>query len=533
LPLTGWSYCAAELFCGRRPVRRVRHFQVLLAVFTLAGLAPLELSRLRLPGALALPRHILVPLIVSCSLLMQNLDSTALVTALPLIAESLSETPLRLHMAITAYMLAFAAFLPLSGWVADKYGARQIFRLSMLIFTVSSIMCGYAQTYEQLILFRIIQGFGGAMMVPVGRLILVRSVPKAELVNAMIIMGLPSFIGPVLGPVVGGFIATFASWRWIFWMNVPVGIFGIFLVTVFIKDVRETSVKSFDWTGFAMLSFGLGAAVFGLDAVMTRHATDALSLLLLPAGAMSLALYVFHARRSDKPILDLSLLRIASFRISITTGSIFRIGIGANPFLLPMMMQVGFGYSPFHSGLITCVSSIGAFFMRTVAKKLLTFFGFRNVLIWNGMIAGLFLAACGLFRPDTSKAIMLAVIFMGGVFRSLQFTSLNAVAYADLDQSQMSHATSFQQMSQRLSMSVGIAVAATILHVASGSSNTVPVSAFAWAFAIIGLGSTISSFWFARLPLDAGAEMSGRKKDIPSTISDRDQGTAKESTRRD
>ena len=246
---------------------------------------------------------------------------------------------------------------------------------------------------------------------------------------------------------------------------------------------------------------------------------------------MSLALYVFHARRSDKPILDLSLLRIVSFRISITTGSIFRIGIGANPFLLPMMMQVGFGYSPFQSGLITCVSSIGAFFMRTVAKKLLTFFGFRNVLIWNGMIAGLFLAACGLFRPDTPKAIMLAVIFMGGVFRSLQFTSLNAVAYADLEQSQMSHATSFQQMSQRLSMSVGIAVAATILHVASGGSTAVPVSAFAWAFAIIGLGSTISSFWFARLPLDAGAEMSGRKKNIPSTISGKDQKAANESSR--
>ena len=456
-------------------------------------------------------RRILVPLIISCSLLMQNLDSTALVTALPLIAQSLGETPLRLHMAITAYMLAFAAFLPLSGWVADKYGARQIFRLSMAVFTLSSIMCGYAQSFEQLIFFRVIQGFGGAMMVPVGRLILVRSVPKAELVNAMIIMGLPSFIGPVLGPVLGGFIATYASWRWIFWMNVPVGLLGVILVTRYIDDVRETNVKPFDWTGFFMLSFGLGALVFGLDAVMTRHATDILSVLLMPAGAMAIGLYVFHARRSDRPILDLKLLKVPSFRISITTGSIFRIGIGANPFLLPMMMQIGFGYSPFHSGLITCVSSIGAFFMRTVAKRLLKWLGFRNVLIWNGMIAGLFLIACGLFRPDTPKIIMLAIIFMGGVFRSLQFTSLNALAYADLEQAQMSHATSFQQMSQRLSMSVGIAVAATILHLMSPGDGTVPVQAFAWAFAIIGASSVLSSLWFGRLPTDAGAEMSGRK----------------------
>ena len=477
-------------------------------------------------GAFILPRHILVPLIISCSLLMQNLDSTALVTALPLIAESLNETPLRLHMAITAYMLAFAAFLPLSGWVADKFGARLIFCLSMAIFTVSSIMCGYAQTYDQLILFRVIQGAGGAMMVPVGRLILVRSVPKAELVNALIIMGLPSFIGPVLGPVLGGFIATYANWRWIFWMNVPVGLLGVLLVTRFIDDVREENVKPFDWPGFAMLSFGLCALVFGLDAVMTRHATDVVSILLAPAGIMALVLYVFHARRSDRPILDLSLLKIPTFRISIATGSIFRIGIGANPFLLPMMMQVGFGYSPFHSGLITCVSSIGAFFMRTMAKKILRWLGFRNVLLWNGMISGLFLAFCGLFRPDTPTVIMLAIIFLGGVFRSLQFTSLNALAYADLEQQQMSHATSFQQMSQRLSMSIGIAVAATILHLMSPGDGTVPVHAFAWAFAIIGVGSAISSCWFARLRAEAGDELSGRSIDLKAPVAKKSGGSA-------
>lgn len=457
--------------------------------------------------------RILVPLIVSCSLLMQNFDSTALVTALPLIAESLNEKPLRLHMAITAYMLAFAAFLPLSGWLADRFGARQIFRLSMGIFTLSSIACGYAQTFEQLIFFRVVQGFGGAMMVPVGRLILVRAVPKSELVGAMVLMGIPSFIGPILGPVVGGFVATVASWRWIFWMNVPVGIVGVFLVTKYIDDVRETSVKPFDWPGFIVLSFGLGASVFGLDAVLTRHSMDLLSLALLVGGVVALGGYVIHARRSDKPILDLNLLSIKTFRISMTTGSLFRVGVGANPFLLPMMLQVGFGYTPLQSGLVTCTASIGALFMRTVARRMLRWIGFRNVLIWNGMMAGFFLAICGTFRPETSQTVIIAIIFMGGVFRSLQFTSLNTLAFADLSQAQMSHGTSFQQMAQRLAMSLGIALSATILFWFSGGAEKIPVSAFAAAFFIIGTVSAFSALLFMRLPADAGAEMSGHNAD--------------------
>jgi len=457
-----------------------------------------------------LPPRILVPLIVSCSLLMQNFDSTALITALPLIAESLNEPPLRLHMAITAYMLAFAAFLPVSGWMADKYGAKRIFRLSMVVFTLSSMMCGYAQTFEQLIFFRVFQGLAGAMMAPVGRLILVRSVPKRELVGAMVIMTLPSFIGPILGPVVGGFVATVSSWRWVFWMNVPVGLLGVFLVTRFIDDVREETVRPFDWIGFLTLSYGLGASVFGVDAVMTRHAFDPLSLGLLGSGLAALVAYVWHARRSEKPILDLTLLRIPTFRISVTTGTMFRIGVGANPFLLPMMLQIGFGYTPLQSGLVTCTSSIGALFMRTVARRMLKRFGFRQVLIWNGIAAGLSLAVCGAFRPDTPQAVMIAVIVMGGVFRSLQFTSLNTIAYADLDQAQMSDATTFQQMAQRVAMSAGVAVAATLLHAFAGAREGVPVSAFAFAFILIGAASTVSSLFFARLDENAGAELAGR-----------------------
>lgn len=455
--------------------------------------------------------RILVPLIVSSSLLMQNLDSTALVTALPMIATSLGEPPVRLHMAITAYMLSFAAFLPLSGWLADRYGARHIFRLSMALFTLSSVLCGMAQSYEQLVALRSLQGLSGAMMVPVGRIILVRSIPKAELVGAIALMGLPSIVGPVVGPLFGGMIAQLSSWRWIFWINVPVGLIGIVLVTRYIENVREEGSRPFDWPGFFLLSGGMACVVLGMDLVINGGGAPAG--LVLIGGAAALVGYLWHARRTVAPILDLALLRIRTFSATVFAGSLFRVGVGANPFLLPMMLQTGFGYSPIQSGLVTCTSAIGAFGMRTMARRVLKRFGFRNVLVWNGMIAALFLAICGAFRPDTPRAIMIAVVLAGGVFRSLQFTSLNAFAYADVEQKDMSQATTFQQMAQRLSMSVGISIAAIILHLFSPGDGSVSLQAFTIAFFAIGALCLLPSVAFLRLPADAGEAMAGRTKE--------------------
>lgn len=451
-----------------------------------------------------------MPLIISSSLLMQNLDSTALVTALPMIAHSLGEPPLRLHMAITAYMLSFAAFLPLSGWLADRFGARRIFRLSMAVFTLSSILCGLAQNYEQLIGLRVLQGLGGAMMVPVGRIILVRSVPKAELVGAIALMGLPSIIGPVIGPLLGGLIASYWSWRWIFWINVPVGIAGVFLVTRFIEDVRESDVAPFDWPGFFLLSSGLAAVVFAMEAAMQWGGAWPYAMFI--AGTAALFAYGFHARKSLSPILDLTLMRLKTFRSTMLAGSLFRIGVGANPFLLPMMLQTGFGYSPIQSGIVTCSSAIGAFGMRTIAKRVLRAFGFRNVLIWNGLIAAIFLAICALFKPDTPQSVMIFIVMCGGVFRSLQFTSLNAFAYSDIESKQMSHATTFQQMAQRLSMSLGIAFAAVILHAFSPAADTVSLEAFSIAYIAIGILCVLPSLSYTRLEPNAGAALAGRSE---------------------
>ncbi len=455
-------------------------------------------------------RRTIVPLIVACALFMQNLDATAIATALPAIALSLNETPLRLHLAITVFMLSLAAFLPVSGWVADRFGARHIFRLAIIIFVTASVFCGMCETFGTMLFWRAVQGAGGALMVPVGRLILVRSVPKSELIAAMVLMGMPAMIGPILGPIVGGFLTTVASWHWIFWINVPIGVLGLVLATIYIEDVREKDVKRFDWLGFFLSSFGLTGTLFGVDAVISHNSVDPLVISILVAGIASSIAYIFHAKRVENPILDLAMLRFPTFRASVTGGSVFRLGVGAVPFLLPLLMQEGFGYTPFESGLVTFFSAAGSLGMRTIARSVLRRFGFRSVLMWNSLIASGFIVLCATINPNMPQALMMAIIFFGGVFRSLEFTALNTIAFAEIDSPLMSQATSFSQMAQRLSLTMGVAISAFILHQASDGAAHIPLSAFGWAFAIVGGVSALSVFTFVSLAEDAGAEIAGR-----------------------
>jgi EmrB/QacA subfamily drug resistance transporter len=457
-----------------------------------------------------LPKHIVVPLIIASALFIQQLDATALATALPAIAVALDESPLRLHLVITVYMLSFAAFLPVSGWAADRLGARLVFRVAIAVFTLSSAMCGLATSFEGLIIPRILQGLGGAMMAPVGRLILVRSVSKAELVKALAVMSMPALIGPMLGPLLGGFLTTYASWRWIFWINLPIGLIGIVLVTIYIDDVREPGRRRFDAIGFVLSAFGLSGLLFGIDAAANESMPEPLAFACIAIGAAALALYVVHARRAAEPILDLGLLRVPTFRASVTGGSLFRIGAGALPFLLPLLFQMGFGYTAFQSGMITFVAAVGALGMRSVGSHILKRFGFRRVLVWNALLAAAFIAACALFEPGLPHLVILATLFLGGVFRSLEMMSINALAFADLDHRQMSHAISFSSIAQRLSQSTGIALAAFVLHVAGGGAGTPPLAAFSVAFVTVALVSCSSVLIFARLHADAGAELAGR-----------------------
>ncbi len=441
---------------------------------------------------------------------MQQLDATALATSLPAIARSLHQTPLTLHLAITSYLLALAVFLPISGWVADRFGARLIFRLALGIFTLGSVCCGIAVDLHMLIVSRMIQGLGGAMMVPVGRLILVRSVEKSELVSALLLMSMTAVVGPAAGPLLGGAITTFFSWRWIFLINIPIGLLGIILTTIFIEDVRETSVRPFDWRGFALTGLSLGCLLFGLDTITGSLRNDVRSALFILLGAALMAGYVVHARQVSNAILDLKLFRLRTLRVSMTGGSFFRVGFGSLPFLLPLLMQLGFGYSPLQSGTITFISSAGAFGMRTVARRILKRFGFRTVLIVNGVIASAFIAACGTFGPTTSRVFMMTVIFLGGTFRTLEFTSINAIAFAEVTSAQMSDATSMTQMAQRIAQSVGVAISALVLGMVSGNHARLSFPAFSAAFFTVGGIAVLSSVFFWLLPEHAGAELAGR-----------------------
>jgi EmrB/QacA subfamily drug resistance transporter len=459
----------------------------------------------------------LVPLIIACALFMENLDSTAIATALPAISASLGESPLHLSLAISAYLFSLAVFIPISGWVADRYGARKVFRLAIVTFVLGSILCSFATSALWLVLARVLQGLGGAMMVPVGRLIMLRAVPKSELVQAMAWLTMPALIGPMLGPPLGGFITTYLSWRWIFWINVPIGLLGLLLVTRFIPDVREERPPPLDLRGFALSALGLVGLVFAFETIGRDLLPESATLLLLAAGMLGVWLYVRHARRSPHPLLDLALLRVPTFRASIAGGFLFRIGIGATPFLLPLMFQAGFGLSAFSSGMLTFAAAAGAMAMKMTAAPVLRLFGFKRVLIGNAILSAGFLAAIGLFGPDTPHLLILGVLLVGGFFRSLQFTSINTLGYADIERERMSRATSFASMMQQLSLSVGVGTGALLLHlsVATRGGEHLVAADFAPAFFAVALVAALSALVYLPLPPDAGAEVSGRAPVVP------------------
>jgi len=339
--------------------------------------------------------------------------------------------------------------------------------------------------------------------------VILRLIPKHELVSALAWLVVPALIGPMVGPPLGGFIATYFHWRWIFWINIPIGIIGFWLATKYIEDIREDNVPPLDVKGFILSGLGLSGLAFGLTTVGQELLPVWFSLSLLFGGAVIMYFYVRHARNAPAPVLDLKLLSVPTFRASVVGGSLFRIGIGAIPFLLPLMFQIGFGFSPLQSGLLTFAGAAGAILMRASAAPVLRRFGIKRVLLVNTVIASAFIASSALFTPTTPFAVIIAVLLFGGFFRSLQFTSLNSLAFADIGSSTMSQATSFTSVAQQISVSAGVAVGAIVLESMRlwRGTNEILASDFVPAFLVVAAISCTAIFALLRLPMDAGASL--------------------------
>ncbi|HEY6434937.1 MAG TPA: DHA2 family efflux MFS transporter permease subunit [Acetobacteraceae bacterium] len=453
-------------------------------------------------------------MIVACALFMQNLDSTVIATALPTMARAFGSDAVHMNVALTAYLLSVAVFIPASGWIADRYGTRTVFRAAIAVFTVGSVLCGRADTLWFLVLARILQGIGGAMMVPVGRLVLLRSTPRRELVAAMAWLTTPALVGPVLGPPLGGFIVTYFSWRWIFDINVPIGALGIVLVSLFIEEVREPPPGRFDLIGLLLTGTALSGLMFAVETAGRGVASPLVSAGLAAVGIIAGVAYLVHAKSHSAPLLDLSLLRLPCFGVAISAMLLFRIGIGAIPFLLPLMLQVGFGDSAVQSGLVTFASSAGALVMKPVAQWGLRMFGFRDTLVWNGLVSAVMIAICAAFRPAWPAAAIYGALLIGGFFRSLQFTAYNTLAYGDVPRRRMSAATSLYTAAQQLAATIGISAGAAALEISMAFSGDRPARPwdFSMAFLAVSLCTLVAAPIALLMPATAGDDLAGRDR---------------------
>ncbi len=454
-------------------------------------------------------------LIVASALLMEQLDSTVLTTALPAMSRSFHVDPLHMSVALTSYLVGLAVFIPASGRIADRLGSRTVFRGAIALFIIGSLLCAQAPGLAFLAAARLLQGMGGAMMVPVGRLVLLRTVPKAQIVSAMFWMLLPASLGPLLGPVVGGFLTTYLSWRWIFYINLPIGLLGMALTTRFIPQLRQQDGGGFDLPGMALSGTSLACLIFGLESASRGAGSLAATVAILAVGLVTALLYWRHAARTPRPILDFRLMRVATFRLSVLGGSFTRLAAGASPFLVPSMLQLGFGLSAAQSGLITLTGPLGALCMRVFTKRLLRRHGFRTLMTANGLSAGLLLFACALFRPGWPFWTLSLVLFLSGIAQSLQFISYNTIAYADIEGSRMSAATSFYTTFQQMTLTLGICIAAGSMALSRGIAGrgTLKLDDFSVAFCVVGALALLAAPVSSRLRPDAGNEISGHRVD--------------------
>ncbi len=452
-----------------------------------------------------------VAAIVASALFMQNLDSSVVATALPAMARDLGVDAVHLSVAITSYLVALCVFIPVSGWVADRFGPRRVFMAAIIVFTFASALVGLSQGMGSLVAARILQGIGGAMMVPVGRLLLLRRVRKEELLTAMTWLTMPALLGPVCGPPLGGLLTDAVSWRAVFWINLPVGALGLLLVWRFIPEVESQDPGPLDIKGLTLWGLALALLVTGLETIGRGVVPGWATAGAIVAGLMASIAAVLHSRASVRPAVDLSLLSIRSFGVPMVSGTLFRAGAGAVPFLLPLSLQLVFGLSASGSGLVTFATALGAIAMKPMIRPLLRRFGFRRILMVNVVIAAAGVAACAAFTPAWPMVAIFAVLALGGLSRSLQFTSMATLSFADVPQEKLAAATAMSGTIQQFSVALGVVLGSLSLEAGMWISGqaTPQLAEFQLGFLIAGAMMLVSFLGVMRLPPDAGARVSG------------------------
>ena len=452
-------------------------------------------------------------LAVGSALFMQFIDQTALSTALPTLAVAFRIPPIDLKLVLTSYILVQAVVVPASGWAADRWGARRIFIAAMAVFLLGSVLCGLSRTLGELVLFRILQGAGAAMIMPVGRIIVVGQSPREQLVKAMALLTTPAMVGPIIGPPLTGLILKVASWPWIFYINLPVGILGMIAVWRFVPKTRQPHPGRFDTVGFVLAAVAMSSLMGLAETLGFNLIPWTMQIAALVVGIAAAVGFVHHARRADKPVLDLSLLKLKTFRVSCTGGTLVRIGIGATPFLMPLLLQIAMGWSPLQAGSLTIAMAIGALASRPLATRMMRLFGFRGILVWTAALVAAFTIAPGFFRASTPVWIMFAVLAAGGFVRATQFTASNAVAFVEVGQPGVTAASTLQAVILQLSISAGITVGSLALQlVRMNHGGALTPGQFTLPFCFVGLLSLLAAPVYASLHREIGADMTGHRR---------------------
>ncbi|MGS5537882.1 MFS transporter [Klebsiella pneumoniae] len=456
-------------------------------------------------------------LLVAGAFFMEFLDGTVIATALPDMARDFGVTAVELNIGISAYLITLAVLIPASGWIADRFGARAIFTLALAIFTLASVFCGLSTEVHIFVAMRILQGVGGALMVPVGRLAVLRTTPKHQLIKAIATLTWPALVAPIIGPPLGGFITRYASWHWIFFINVPLGLAAIILSLRIIPDIRETERRSFDLSGFITTSVAMVSLVTAMERLGDRQPQIWPTLALAALGFGCLLYSIRHFRRAAAPMVRLDALQVPTFRVTMYGGSLFRASINAVPFLLPLLFQVGFGMDPFHSGLLVLAVFVGNLTIKPATTPLIRWLGFRRLLLINGALNVCSLLACALLTPQTPVWAIMLILYLGGVFRSIQFTGVSTLAFADVPAAQMSDANTLFSTASQLAVGLGITLGAIGIRLGEQVGDwlhltELPGISFRLSFVFIALICLVGMIDSLHLAKTAGSSVSEKKK---------------------